>query len=127
MLVTVLACAAIVLSDDAGTKTRSTADKVCIARREINAISSLDERHALARLSAGRLYLLTVDKSCLGLQSARKLALDRTERRICGDGTSLLSFQEPGAGPMRCRIEKIDRVASKAEALDLIASREGPR
>ena len=122
-----LTCAAAVLGGDAGTKPRSTADKVCIKRREINAISALEDRHALARLSAGRSYLLTLDKTCRGMRSARKVGLDRPAARICGDGSSLLSFEEPGAGPTRCRIEKIDPVADKSEALDLIESRAGPR
>ena len=121
-----LACAAAVLSGD-DAKPRPKSDRVCIARREINAISALDDRHALVRLSSGRFSLLTLDKTCRELRSARKLTLERSATRICGDGTSLLSFEEPGVGPTRCRIEKIDRVASRSEALDLIASREGPR
>jgi uncharacterized protein DUF6491 len=125
--ITALACAASVLSGDAGAVDRSPAGKTCITRREINAISSLDDRHALARLSAGRLSLLTLDHTCRGLRSARTLVLERSAGRICGDGTSLLSFEELGVGPTRCRIEKIESVANKAEALELIASRAGPR
>jgi uncharacterized protein DUF6491 len=125
--VTVVACAAVVLVGEAGAKPRSPDGKVCFARREINAVSALDERHALARLSAGRLYLLTLDKTCTGLKWARKIVLERTASRVCGDGASLLSFEEPGAGPTRCRIEKIDGVENKAEALELIDSRAGPR
>jgi hypothetical protein len=125
--ITALACAAAVLSGDAGANDRSPRERTCITRREINAISALDDRHALARLSAGRLSLLTLDKTCRELRSARKLALERSAHRICSDGTSLLSFEEPGAGPTRCRIEKIESVANKAEALELIASRAGPR
>lgn len=123
MFVTALAFAAVVLGGDAGAKPRSTAGKVCIKRREINAISALDDRHALARLSAGRLYLLTLDKACNGLRPARRVELERPAARVCGDGISMLSFEEPGAGPTRCRIEKIDAVASRGEALELIESR----
>lgn len=126
MFVTALACA-VVLSGDAGTKPRSTADTVCIKRREINAISALDARHALVRLGAGRYALLSVDKACRELRWARKIGLDGRAARVCGDGISLLSFEEPGAGPTRCRIEKIDSVADRSEALDLIESRAEPR
>lgn len=122
-----LACAAAVLGGEAGANGRSPKDRTCITRREINAISALDDRHALARLSAGRLSLVTLDQSCRGMRSARKLVLERSATRICGDGTSLLSFEEPGAGPTRCRIEKIESVANKGEALELIASRAAPR
>ena len=54
MIVAALACA-VVLSGDAGKTPRSAADKVCIKRREINAISALDDRHALARPRDARL------------------------------------------------------------------------
>lgn len=128
MFVIALACAALVLHDEPRAKPGASAEKkVCVARRQVNAISALDQRHALARLGAGRLYVFTLDRSCRGLDAARKLTLERSASRICGDGTSLLSFEEPGAGPTRCRIEKIDEVASKSEALELIESRAEPR
>src|SRR5687767_1799680 len=53
--ITALACAAAVLSGDGRANAQSPTDRVCIKRREINAISALDGRHALARLGAGRL------------------------------------------------------------------------
>lgn len=127
MPITALACTAVILSGHAGAKDRTTADRVCIARREINAISALDDRHAFAKVSAGRFYLLTLDETCRGLRSARKLVLERSASRICGDGASLVSFEEPGVGPTRCRIERIDPVANKSAALDLIESRAGPQ
>ena len=114
------------LADEAPQR-RPGSPPVCFRRREINALSVLDDRHVLARLSAGRLYLLTPDKTCRGLRMVRKLALERAASKICGDGHSLLTFEDPGVGPTRCRIETIEPVASKAEALDLIDSREGPR
>ena len=122
MFVTALACAAAVLSGE-GEQPRAIGERVCVKRREINAITALDDRHAMARLSAGRLYLFTLDEACRGLRPARRVSLERPASRICGDGMSLLSFEEPGVGPTRCRIEKIDAVASKDEALELIDSR----
>lgn len=126
MFVTALAFAAVVLSAE-GEKPRSAEERVCVKRREINAITALDGRHAMARLSAGRLYLFTLDKACRGLRPARRVSLERPASRICGDGMSLLSFEEPGVGPTRCRIEKIDPVASKGDALELIESRAEER
>ena len=128
MPATALAAAAVFLSIPGDAKDRAEGEKVCIALREINAISALDERHAFAKLSASRFYLLTLDQSCRGLRSARAIAVVRSGPRICGDGTSLLSFEEPGEGLKRCRIEKMDAVANKDEALSLIESRSaGPR
>lgn len=124
--ITVLACAA-VLSGDAGVNAGSPTERTCIRRREINAISALDDRHALARLGAGRLSLFTLDQTCRDLRSARKLVLERSAAQICGDGTSLLSFEQPGVGLTRCRIEKIESVANKVAALELIAAEVPPK
>lgn len=122
-----LTCAAVVLGAHARAGEESKPDLTCINRREINAISALDDRHAFAKLSASRFYLLTLEKRCRGFKAARTIALERSSTRICGDGASLLSFDYPAVGPMRCRIERIDPVADKSAALDLIDSRAGPR
>lgn len=102
-------------------------ERTCIRKREVNAISGLDDRHALARLSAGRFYLLTLDEACRGLALARRLTFDRGETRVCSEGTSLLAFEEPALGAVRCRVERIEPVADRNAARDLIAERAGPR
>lgn len=101
----------------------SKAKRVCINRREINAISTLDDGHLFVKLSAGRFYLFTVDKVCTGLRLARKIAIEGSTTRVCGDGVSLLSFDYPAVGPMRCRIEGIDSLPDKNAAWELIESR----
>jgi hypothetical protein len=103
------------------------AERVCINRREINAIKTLDERHAFAKLSAGRFYLLTLDKSCQGFDKARRVALSEGSGRVCSDGLTLVAFETPIVGPMRCRIEAIDAVADESAARELIAARAEPR
>ena len=105
----------------------SADEMTCITRREINAIRPLDERHALVRLRAGDHYMLTLDAACVGLDAARTLVLDRSESRICGDGTSLVSYELPGVGPTRCRVERIEPVESQAAAMELIEERKGPQ
>ena len=127
MVLYALLFAALATADDA--KPVAKQDRVCINSRQINVISPLEARYALARLSAGRLYLLTLDKSCSTLTPAftRNLVLVQPAARVCDDGTSLVSFEETGVGMTRCRIEKIDRVESKEAARDLIDSREEER
>lgn len=123
-----LACAAVVLGGcaSAPARTGSEADRVCIKRREINAISALDDRHAFVKLSATRFYLLTLEERCRGLRWARTIALEDSREQVCGDGSGLLSFDDPAVGPMRCRIERIESVANKGEAWELIESRAAP-
>ena len=103
----------------------SKAKRVCINTREINSITALDDQHAFVKLSAGRYYLFTVDKTCQGFKLARKIAISDASR-VCNDGLTLLSFDYPAVGPMRCRVEVIDAVPDKNAALELIESRRPP-
>jgi len=101
----------------------SKAKKVCINRREINTIRALDDQHAFVKLGASRYYLLTMDNGCRGLRLARTIAFADGTARVCGDGLTLLSFDYPAVGPMRCRVDGIDFVPDKNAALELIESR----
>ena len=102
--------------------------RVCVNRREINAISALDDRHAFVKASAGRFYLFTLDKTCYDFKHARQIAIsDATSSRVCGDGSTLLSFAFPGVGTTRCRIDRLDTVKDRSAALELIAERTPPQ
>jgi hypothetical protein len=101
--------------------------RVCIDKRGINSISALDDQHAFVKRSASRFSLLTMDKKCHGLTLARTVVIEGSAARVCGDGGSLLSFEYPAVGTMRCRIERIESVPDKNAALELIESRAGPR
>ena len=123
-----LVAAAIVL----GGSTRLAAEepskpkRLCVNRREINTIRALDDRHALAKLSANRHYLFTLDKTCQEFRLVRKVAISDGTGRVCGDGLTLLSFELPGTVPVRCRVEGIDAVPDQAAARELIESRRPP-
>ncbi len=110
------------LAAEEGTK----AKRVCINTREINSITALDDQHAFVKLSAGRYYMFSVDKACQGFKLARKIAISDATR-VCSDALTLLSFETPIVGPMRCRIELIDSVPDKDAAWELIKSRAGPQ
>jgi hypothetical protein len=99
-------------------------ERLCIDRRDINVIRALDDRHALVKVGADKYFLLTVDRACNGMSLARSIGIVEATSRICGDGTSLLSFAEPTVGMMRCSIEMLDAVADRNAAVDLIRSRE---
>ena len=97
----------------------------CINANQINSIMPLDDQHLFVRVSASQHQLFTVDQPCNGLRLARTVQVADAARRICNDGTTLISFSDPTVGDIRCRIRRIDPVADKAEALDLIESRAG--
>jgi hypothetical protein len=106
---------------------RSKAKRDCINTREINVMSPLDDRHVFVKLGADRNYLFTVEDTCQGLRLARQLAIWEATARVCGGGVSLLAFEDPTVGAMRCRIAKIDSVRDKSAALELIAAEVPPK
>jgi Family of unknown function (DUF6491) len=97
----------------------------CINTREINVMRALDDTHVFVKAGADRNYLLTMDP-CPGLRDARKLQVFEASTRVCADGTSLLAFELPETGAMRCRVGKIESVRDLADAEDRIAP-EHPR
>ncbi len=105
---------------------RSKTERVCIDRREISSISALDDRHAFVKRGSGHYSLLTLDERCTGLALARTLAIEGSAPRVCGGGGSLLSFDSPAVGLMRCRVERIEPVQDRSTALELIESRAAP-
>jgi hypothetical protein len=107
----------------AGVEEGSEPEKVCIRKAEINVVRALDDEHVGVKLGASRFYLLTVARPCNGLNEARAIAFEGTATRVCDDGSSLLSFEYPTVGPMRCRVERIEPVADMNAARALIESR----
>jgi hypothetical protein len=123
MPVLALACVTVLASCASAAPKRTEADRGCVNRRSINAISTLDDRHAFVKASAGDYYLFTLDETCQEFRLARKVVIDESRMQVCGDGNTLILFESPSLGAMRCRIETIESVASKTAALDLIESR----
>jgi uncharacterized protein DUF6491 len=92
------------------------AKKDCIYRREITTLRALDDKHVYVKAGSSRHYLVTMDGRCQGLGEARRLEVIEASSRVCPDGTSLMAFEHPGAGPMRCRIGTIEAVKGLADA-----------
>jgi hypothetical protein len=103
------------------------AKRTCVNGNEINAISSLDARHAFVKVGVRRFHVFTLDESCQDFARARRIAVSERSGRVCNDGMTLLVFETPAAGTMRCRIEAIDAVADKEAARRLIESRAEPQ
>ncbi len=128
LLALALAAAALSGGETRAQESEARVPRVCVNRREINMITALDDRHAFVKLSAGRFCLFTLDKTCSDFKHARQIAIsDATSSRVCGDGTTLVSFQFPGVGVTRCRIERIDTVKDRSAALELIEERTPPQ
>jgi hypothetical protein len=121
-----LAAASVLLAGCATLPPGEGSKRACLDRRDVNSIKPLDDRHALVRRGSGRYSLFTMDKACHGLKLSRSIVIEGSAGRVCGDGVTLIAFEYPSLGPMRCRIELIEPVADENAARELILSRAGP-
>jgi hypothetical protein len=117
-----LALSALVLAGCAGLQEREQAgaDRVCMRIDRIHSFNALDDHHVYVNVGATEHYLFTTDQGCFGLKFAGGISIAETINRVCGDGTSFLTFNHPGVGLMRCRIMKIEPVDDEAAARALI-------
>ena len=88
----------------------------CINRKEITTLRALDDKHVYVKAGSSRHYLVTTDGGCRELSEARTLQVIESSTRVCPDSTSLIGFEHPAAGPMRCRIATIEAVKGLADA-----------
>ncbi len=124
--ITTLIIAAVLLVGCASSQPKaqdSDTGRTCVRVRQINSYSALDDRHVYVNVTGKDDYMLTVDFGCPGLTFARGIAISEQSSQVCGDGSGLLTFNQPGAGARRCRIITIDKVENQTEAKALIASR----
>ena len=120
-----LAVAVVVLGGcaSAPAERESSERRDCINTNQINSIRPLDDQHLFVRVSASQHQLFTVDQPCPGLRLARTVMIADAARRVCSDGTTLIAFDYPAVGAVRCRIRQIEHVPDRATALELIEER----
>ena len=122
MKVIALVLSALAISGCAGLQERepTAADRVCVRIDRIYSFNALDDHHVYVNVGTSEHYLFTTDEGCFGLRFADGIRIAEAVNRVCGDGTSFLTFNHAGAGTMRCRIMKIEPVADEAAARALI-------
>ena len=102
---------------------RSVEDRTCIRVSAVDSFDALDDQHVVVEAIGDDHYLLTLQPPCNGLSFASGITFAETLDRVCGDGTSWLTFTDPGVGPKRCRILDIEPVADASAARELIERR----
>jgi hypothetical protein len=107
------------------TDAASATDRVCVRVQQINSYEPIGDHHVVIKVSASKRYLLTLEEICTGLNFARGIAVADKSTRICNDGFSFLTYQQPGHGVRRCRIINLEEVESSEAAEALVESRKG--
>ena len=94
----------------------------CFRIRQINSWDAIDNKHIYLREGVNDHYLLTMFSSCPGVRHAQAIALSNHMGRVCPKDFGRITFRDAGM-KSSCRIDNVERVASKAEAKALVESR----
>lgn len=99
-------------------------DRVCVSVRSINSFDAIDDSHVYIRANVDDHYLFTMFGSCLGLRNAQGIAVKDTFSRVCSNSFGEIIYRDMGRGFESCRIDNVERVASKEDAEGLVKDRK---
>jgi len=106
--------------------TESTQDSAsnddCFRIRQVNSWDAIDKKHIYIKEGVSNHYLLTMFSSCPGVKYAKAIALSNHMGRVCPNDFGRITYRDAGM-QSSCRIDNVERVASKDEAKALVQSR----
>ncbi|MGD1146484.1 MAG: DUF6491 family protein [Thermoanaerobaculaceae bacterium] len=104
------------------------AKEACFDVRRADSFSALHERFVYVRLLGNEHYLLTLDSVYTSLPFATgiKLSGEFKFSRVCSDTGAMITFVDFGR-PVFCRIVRVEAVASKEAAQQLVKDRTTPK
>jgi len=120
----VLCCASLAgcAANESAPDSASTAGDDCFHIRQINNWSALDKDHVYLEESGNDQFLLTMFSACPGLKFAQAIALSNRMGRVCPNDFGQITYRDGGVRSS-CRIDNVERVTSKEEAVALVESR----
>ena len=114
----------LVLAGCAGSDTTdgSSATDDCFYIRNVNGWDEIDAKHAYIKEGVSDHYLVTLVNNCRGLDYANAIALSNYNGRMCPNDFGAITFRDGGMR-VTCRIDNVEAVSSKDEAIALAESR----
>ena len=94
----------------------------CFYIRNINGWDAIDRDHVYLKQGVNDHYLVTLFSSCPGLKFANAIALSNHSGRMCPNDFGSITYRDAGMA-RTCRIDNVERVTSKDEAVALAESR----
>jgi hypothetical protein len=94
----------------------------CFYIRNVNSWDEIDAKHAYIKEGVSDHYLVTLANNCRGLDYANAIALSNYNGRMCPNDFGAITFRDGGMR-MTCRINNVEAVSSKDEAIALAESR----
>jgi len=124
LMVSGLACTSTQITDTS--RGGPPARKACFNADRVRSFSPLHERFVYVRVRSDEHYLLTLDNVYLGLPYATGITISGTFSRVCSDTGAMITYLDSGR-PAFCRIRRVEAVASKEEAEELVKDRTTPK
>jgi len=110
-------------ADDDADDEESSA-RVCVNKRQINSFDAIDDQHVYIKATGNKHFLFTMQRRCFGLRSAQGIGIKDTMSSVCSGSFGEIVYRDMGRRLETCRIETIERVASKDDAKGLVDDRK---
>lgn len=108
--------------DDANDEESSA--RMCVNKRQINSFDAIDDQHVYIKATGNKHFLFTMQRRCIGLRGAQGIGIKDTMSSVCSGGFGEIVYRDMGRRLESCRIDTIERVASKDDAKGLVEDRE---
>jgi hypothetical protein len=103
------------------------AEEACFNVRKVDSFSALHARFVYVRLLGDEHYLLTLDRVYTGLPYVTGgISISQEFTRVCSDTGARITFTDSGR-MVYCRIVRVEAVASKKAAQELVEDRTTPK
>ena len=121
-----LCCLTLAGCASSDTTDNASATDDCFYIRNINGFDAIDRDHVYLKEGVSDHYLITLFASCPGLDYARAIALSNHSGRMCPNDFGAITFRDTGM-TRTCRIDNVEAVSSKDDAISIVESRTDPR
>ncbi len=111
-------------ADEAEDEAEEKPERVCVSVRSINSFDAIDDQHVYIKATGNNHFLFTMQRRCFGLRGANGIGVKDTMSSVCSGGFGEIVYRDMGRRLESCRIDTIDRVASKDDAEGLVNDRK---
>lgn len=101
-----------------------SSERVCVNRRSISSFDAIDDEHVYIKATGNKHFLFTMQRRCFGLRSAQGIGIKDTMNSVCSRSFGEIVYRDMGRRLESCRINTIERVASKDDAKGLVEDRK---
>ena len=99
-------------------------ERVCVNKRTISSFDAIDDEHVYIKAAGNKHYLFTMQRRCFGLRGAQGIGIKDTMSSVCSGSFGEIVYRDIGRRLESCRIDTIERVASKDDAKGLVEDRK---